>query len=96
MSVREHGYSFYGMTDVDVKNIVEYCRSDRFNDNERLMECAREANTYLAEQIYESIICKKSYEKISQRNYIPYAKNDFYAYRRKCIAKYWKDGLKSV
>lgn len=83
MSIRE---SKYNMSKNEYRQICDYCRSDKFDQKDLLIECAVESNSSIAGYLVESIIYSLSYEKISGKHYIPINKNDFYAYRRKCIS----------
>lgn len=83
MSIRNVSY---GLTREEYKWLCLECQKPTFDKQDLLFECAKESNREIAEIICESILYGMSYDRLSCMYYIPINKNDFYAYRRKCIA----------
>lgn len=92
MKTRDAKYEDYGISKERAKAVLEFCRNTT-NEYERKMiyESVKYACPDIREQLYESLVSGKSYEKIQCKNYIPIGKKDFYGYRRKAM---WKlDGF---
>ena len=92
MKVRSAGYQHYGLDKQCAKEIIDECLSNGpFIDdsgNDILKAAADLSNVQISAEIYDSIRNGLSYEKISQKRYVPISKVDFYAYRRLCLKNY--------
>ena len=77
---------------MEAEKIIKECASNGpfFDDDGKdiLWDAVLSANNMLAKQLYNSIRYGLSYDKISEKEYIPISKSDFYGYRRLCIANY--------
>ena len=92
MRTREKGYKDYGLTQEEVKKILEWCKKPSFEENVLLLECAKKAHEYIFNDIYFSLVKGLSYEKIDHKTYQACYKGDFYGYRRKTLALF-RDAL---
>lgn len=92
MRTREKGYKDYGLTQEEVKKILEWCKTLDFEENILLLECAKKAHYCIFNDIYFSIVKGLSYEKVDQKSYQEMGKADFYGYRRKTLALF-RDAL---
>lgn len=92
MKTRGMGYREHYLTENEVEKIIKDCMSDGpfvdGNGRDILRDAVVSSNPQIAEQLYNSIRYGLSYDKISKGEYIPISKNDFYGYRRLCIANY--------
>ena len=82
--------SDFGITIETYKSICQRIQNKEIQEHDLLNAAAVEANPSIAEYLVKSIEESLSYEKMSAGNYIPINKNDFYAYRRKCISIFHK------
>ena len=87
MSLRD---SDFGISIEQYKSICQRIQNGEIKEHDSLNAAAVEANPSIAEYLVKSIEESLSYEKMSAGNYIPINKNDFYAYRRKCISIFYK------
>lgn len=85
--VRYLSYKDYGLSDEEIKYILSYCRSDRA-DKELIKQASEQVNIDLAGYLYQSVMHKESYEKLGR---VPISKGDFYAYRRRLLARLKKE-----
>lgn len=85
MRIRNKSYSDYGFGPGEEKELLRYCRSSDFNQGGMLLKCALMARPYLAADIYDSIVNGVSYDRIVMHKELYVRKEDFYAYRRKCL-----------
>lgn len=82
--------SDFGITIEQYKSICQRIQNGEIQEHDLLNAAAEEANPSIVEYLVKSIEESLSYEKMSAGNYIPINKNDFYAYRRKCISIFHK------
>ena len=82
--------SDFGISIEQYKSICKRIQNGEIKEHDSLNAAAVEANPSIAEYLVKSIEESLSYEKMSAGNYIPINKNDFYAYRRKCISIFHK------
>ena len=87
MSLRD---SDFGISIEQYKSICQRIQNGEIQEHDLLNAAAVEANQSISEYLVKSIEESLSYEKMSAGNYIPINKNDFYAYRRKCISIFYK------
>ena len=87
MSLRD---SDFGISIEQYKSICQRIQNGEIQEHDLLNAAAVEANQSISEYLVKSIEESLSYEKLSAGNYIPINKNDFYAYRRKCISIFYK------
>ena len=88
--------SDFGIDKEMYKEICHKIQSGELKEPDLLHRAAVESNPAIANYLVNSIEKGMSYERLSGLNYIPINKNDFYAYRRKCIAIYYqmiKEGI---
>lgn len=85
MRTRNKSYSDYGFGPGEEKELIKYCRSENFTQGGMLLKCALMARQYLAVDIYDSIVNGTSYDKLMMTKDLYVRKEDFYAYRRKCL-----------
>lgn len=83
--VRDTGYDDYGIEPGEDRKLKKYCTSAEFDEHLLLFNSALEANKYLANDLYYSIVKGLSYEDIDRVCYIPISKGDFYGYQRKTL-----------
>lgn len=84
MRTRQKSYNDYGLIPGEEKIILERIRAEKCHCI--VLKAAVDTNEMIASELYYSIINQVSFEKLDAIRYIPVAKVDFYAYRRKCIA----------
>lgn len=85
MRTREKSYDDYGFAPGEEKRLKELCREKNFKTYILIHLAARKACPDMAEDIAYSLLKGLSYEKILFIHSLPISKNDFYAYRRKCL-----------
>lgn len=90
MKTREKSYSDYGFRQDEAKKLKEYCRSAQFNEHEKLLQSAINANKSIASELYYSIVRGISYDELIKIKHIPFSKTDFYGYQRRCLALFKK------
>lgn len=84
MRTREKGYSDYGISDAEVKELIQKSRTAA--GRSLMQKAAFQANPELAEDLIYSIVNDLSYDRICIIRDIPAKKDDFYAYRRKAMS----------
>lgn len=90
MRTRNMSLSDYGVPKEDQDNLYKRCRSPDKEDEEILTECVKSSAPGLENFIYDSLSSGKSYDVISKKQYIPAKIDDFYAYRRKTAAEFYR------
>ena len=73
MKTRYKGYKDYGFTDGEEKRLMQWVRSVGFKHNHALWTSCRTANPAITDDLLRASVDQT------------YAKNDFYAYRRKAM-----------
>lgn len=81
-------YRDYGINEEEMKKIRAYCLNLDEKESALLQQVCEETNPFIAEQLYESLTEKKSYEKIDVENFIHLNREDFYGYQRLAVAKF--------
>lgn len=82
-TVRKTTYKDYGLSQQDIEFLLAYCRSMN-PDKELIRHCAEEECSGYAEQLFKSVVQKRSYERLG---YVPIGKVDFYAHRRRMLSR---------
>lgn len=91
MKTRYKGYKDYGFTEGEEKLLLAWVRRVGFNHSRALLTSCKTANPSISDDLYYSIVRNVSYDDLLRVYvYQPYAKNDFYAYRRKALAIFRK------
>lgn len=85
MRTREKKYSDYGLFDDDLEEIKSYCSNPSEHEKRIIMDAAHMSCPCIAEQLFNSLVYRQSYQTQSYKNYIPFSEKDFYAYRRKAM-----------
>jgi hypothetical protein len=85
MRVRDKPYSAYGLFEEEREAVETYCSSLDPYKERIIREAIRNSSIDLEEELYQSIVNKKSYMAQAEKNYIPIGEKDFYGYRRKAI-----------
>lgn len=86
MKTRYKGYKDYGFTDGEEKRLMQWVRSVGFKHNHALWTSCRTANPAITDDLYYSLVRNVSYDDLERASIDQtYAKNDFYAYRRKAM-----------
>lgn len=86
MRTRDTSYKDYQLNNDDVNNILLFCRQNTTESNNILFKCAFESNASIGADLFYSLSQDVSYERLDAIKSVSYPKNDFYGYRRKCIA----------
>jgi hypothetical protein len=82
MRTRQKTYSDYGISDVEVKYIKEFCQKSNDEEKRIIKTALSELSPYIAPFVYYSLVDNLSYEDICAKNYLYIGKGDFYGYRR--------------
>lgn len=97
MKTREKGYSDYGFTDGDARELMQKIATNRAKDDYLcvLRTCCNEACDSMGHDLYVSLTEGDSYETREKRNAckgmcMPITKTDFYGYRRKAVALFYE------
>lgn len=75
-------YEDYGMTEDEVKYVIDFCRNSNDEEKNIIKEALSTLDPYIAPYVFYSLVDKKSYEKICKKDYLYIGKEDFYAHRR--------------
>lgn len=90
MRVREMSLADHGVFPGDEEKLKRYCRKLAVEERLRLFQCAISAAPGLEIAVYESLITGIGYRTLIKRGrQIPAKEDDFYAYRRKALAKFY-------
>lgn len=79
------GYKDYGLSKGDVIRTKEYCRKADAAKKDIIMTVINITNPQIAEQLYNSLVHRMSYERLNKTKYIPMCDRSFYGWRRKVI-----------
>lgn len=90
MRAREMSLEDYGVPIEDQGKLREYCKNAGKEDRVLLLQTAISSACGLEICIYDSLVTGKGYDVINRQRYIPAKKDDFYAYKRKTMAKYYE------
>lgn len=87
MLVRKTRLKHYGIN----KELAKWLRNQAtLSENEKLLRFAAEqSNKGIADNLVESFMCRKSYERMTQEKGVYINRNDFYAYRRLTMYIFW-------
>lgn len=88
MSLKDHG-----VPEEDIKKLMEYCRNDDAEVRYILNQAILSTSPGIRNEIYKSLTVadkQRGYETLSKKSYIPASKADFYAYRRKALAEFYR------
>lgn len=85
MRTRLKGYSDYGFTAEEYKDLKAYCKSAYFREHAELLRCAIQSNPDISNDLYYSLVSGLSYDDIDRIKYVAISKVDFYGYQRKCL-----------
>ena len=90
MRIREMSMEDHGVFPGDEEKLKRYCRNLNAEERLRLFQCAISAAPGLEIAVYESLITGIGYRTLIKRGkQIPAKEDDFYAYRRKVLAKFY-------
>ncbi len=91
MRTRKKKFSDYGMTPEEGKKVKEYCRHMDSDRQRLLLETAIAAAPGIGISVYKSLIMGVGYYQLLHEEYdLPASSDDFYAYKRKTIAEFYK------
>ena len=91
MRTRKKKFSDYGMTPEEGKKVKEYCRYLDSSKQRLLLETAIAAAPGIGLSIYKSLTMGVGYYQLLQTECdLPASSDDFYAYKRKTIAEFYK------
>lgn len=87
MKTRDKTYKDYGFADGEAKRLKEYCRSDEFTEEDKLIlwNASEIANPTISKLLFNSIRNRMSYYKLCDEDYVPLPPHDFYGYQRLCL-----------
>lgn len=87
MLVRKTRLKHYGID----KELAKWLRNQAtLSENEKLLRFAAEqSNKGIADNLVESFMHRKSYERMTQEKGVYINRNDFYAYRRLTMYIFW-------
>lgn len=87
MLVRKTRLKHYGID----KELAKWLRNQAtLSENEKLLRFAAEqSNKGIADNLVESFMYRKSYERMTQEKGVYINRNDFYAYRRLTMYIFW-------
>lgn len=91
MRTRNKWFFHYGIDEETEKKILDFCKTATAPEGEEickaLLDITRRVNESIWSELYISLVWGLSYDKIMVFRTINYQKNDFYGYRRRCIAE---------
>lgn len=87
MRIRDTTWKDYGMTKKDRRIVDKFCGNPSDEHLIIIREAIDSTNKIISEELFNSLVHKKSYVKQSMKKYIPIGEKDFYGYRRKVIYK---------
>lgn len=91
MRTRNKGLHHYGIDNETEHRLLEFCRTATSPACEEvsreLLNITHRVNESIWSELYISLLWGLSYDKLTIYRSINYSKNDFYGYRRKCIAE---------
>lgn len=90
MRVREKKYEDYGLFEEELAAVKDYCSSPTLEQQHIIMDACVMTNPYIAQELFNSLVHKKSYQTQAFKKYIPFSEKDFYAYRRATMALLYK------
>lgn len=96
MRIRDKPYSAYGLFEWERKIVEKYCTNPDQQKEKLIREAIRASSPDLEEELYQSIVHKKSYAVQSKKKYIPIGEKDFYGYRRKALSNIYDIARLSV
>lgn len=82
MRKRKARYEDYGITDDEVEYVMDFCQNANDKEKNFIKQALSTLDPYISPYIYNSLVDKKSYEKICEKDYLYIGKDDFYGYRR--------------
>ncbi len=81
----------YGIDEADAKRLLVACRTLSKEESEELLDVAKNVcDSAIAERVWESLTTGASYNTLDKKENIPLKIDDFYAYRRKVLATFYK------
>ena len=96
MRTRKKKFSDYGITPEEGKKIKEYCIHLDGEKQRLLLETAETAAPGIGTAIYTSLVKGVGYYQLLQDDCdLPASSDDFYAYKRKTIAEFYKKLVKT-
>lgn len=90
MRTRKMSLDDYGVPAEDQEKLRQYCKSAGKDDRLLLLQTAISSACGLEISIYDSLVTGKGYDAINNQRHIPAKRDDFYAYQRKTLAKYYE------
>ena len=90
MRARETKYEQYGITREQAKQAKIYCLNASGERARNLRRAAKKANPEIADDLFISLRDGRSYDLQMAHRYIPISRPDFYGYRRRCLAFFYK------
>lgn len=85
MRTRKAGYSDYGISETESKELIRICRIADCQTELLLLKSAQESYAEYASSLFYSLRNNLSYEDVCANNYLHIGKGDFYGYRRKTL-----------
>ena len=88
MRVRDTSFETYGFAPGEEKDLIERAKRAPYKEKQLLFVIANDVQPAIADDLYYSLVSGLSYDRLTGCKEIDYTKNDFYGYRRKCLAIY--------
>lgn len=85
MSVRDTYLKDYGISEVDAKKIILYCRKAKGYEQRLLLAAAQEVYPEIAPYLFLNLTTGLGYDRMGD---VPMQRKDFQGYRRKTIETY--------
>lgn len=89
MSVRDMSYPDYDIDETRLKDIFISIKNNP-ESQKVFLECCMEAKPEIANDLYYSIVGGVSYDDMKMIKCVPIPKVDYYGYRRKAIALFFR------
>lgn len=90
MRTRQKSLVDFGVYPEDVGKLKDICQRPTLEQRHSILHCCIDScPPGLELLVYESIVFNRSYDFIGKREYIPAKRDDFYAYRRKAMSKFY-------
>lgn len=90
MRTRNKTLEDFGVPAEEQEALYKRCKDPNAEDGITLMQCVKSSAPGLESYIYDSLANGKSYDVINKKRYIPAKIDDFYAYRRKAAAEFYR------
>lgn len=90
MRTRQKSLVDFGVYPEDISKLKDICQKATPDQRHSILHCCIDScPPGLELLVYESIVLGHSYDRIGKREYIPAKRDDFYAYRRKAMSRFY-------